>query len=338
MPIAPSSGNWFNAIAKQSAEGTVPTTAEYAFPLIGTQRVQPVHDLGRVAMTDGNAIQADAYWQAGEYWNAGSGIPVAGFADVAGRFLSGMWPTDTPSGTAPTRTHPFTGLGAAPAFWTMWSLPGGSLVLPESMSKGICSGLTISFNENGDPLEFLVEAVGQVPAVVAAPTITVTDSMQAGWFRVVGATLKFEEDSSTPVAHTNIQNVTLPIKRPVTPVKTADGVNVGYLGLGIVNFDGFQIEMVWEDWAAYRSSYYGAVGGSSASAVMVAGSIEINAVHTVEVSTLKFVIPKVSLVAVPPQPDPSGDTLTVTVTPEILKPASGDHVQPTLVNNVTPAY
>jgi len=335
VPIAPPSNNWLVGIAKQTNEATIATTAEYAFPLYA-ERPKPVHDVDRVQVTDGASIQGDAYYQAGEYWTA-SGVITPGFADLAGRLLSGLWPTDTATGTAPTRSHAFSALGSAPAFWTMWSLPGGSLVLPESFGKGLCAGLHFVVDENGGPLQISIAAVGQVPAVVAAPTVTVTDALTAGYFRCVGATLKYEEDSGTPVTQTNIQSFDLGVERPVTPVKTADGVNVAYLAQGLV-VPSLQMQLVWQDWQSYRATYYGAVGGSAASATMVAGSVELNFVHTVEVSTLKFVIPKVALVTEPPVPNPDASPLLVTINAEILKPAAGDHVQPTLVNNVTPAY
>jgi len=334
MPIAPPSNNWLVGLAKQTAEGTVPTTAEYAFPVF-SGRPLPVHDQDRVAVTDAASIQGDAYFQAGEYWTADVTLPT--FSDTTGRILTGFWPTDTPTGTAPTRSHVYTGFGTQPLFWTMWSLPGGSLALPESMSKGICSGITFSFDENGGPLQTEVTATGQVPAVVTTPTITVTNAITAGYFRTVGAVLKFEEDSATPVAQTNIQQCSLKVSRDVTPMKTADGVNVAYLAQGLVAIE-LTFQLVWANWDAYRASYYGAVAGSAASSTMVAGSVELNFVHTVEVSTFKLVVPKVALIADPPEPNPDGSPLTVNINAQVLKPAAGEHVQPTLINNVTPAY
>ena len=65
----------------------------------------------------------------------------------------------------------------------------------------------------------------------------------------------------------------------------------------------------------------------------------MNFVHTVTGTwTFKLTIPKVWMKITPPQPDPAGSPLILTVEGEILKPAAGDHVQPVLTNAVTPAY
>lgn len=321
-------------LAKQTNEATVPTVAEYGFPVF-SGRPLPVHDTDRVQVTDAASIQGDAYFQAGEYWTADVTAPA--FEATLGRWLTGMWPTDTKTGAGPF-THTMSGLGTQPLFWTMWSLPGGSLALPESFGKGVCSGLTFSFDENGGPLQVEVQAVGQVPAVVSAPTITLSEALTNGYYRAVGAVLKYEEDSATPVAQTNIQNVTLAVTREVTPVKTADGVNVAYLAQGLVAIE-LTMTLVWANWDAYRATYYGAVAGTAASSVMVAGSVELNFIHTVNAtSNLKITVPKVALIATPPEPNPDGSPLTVTINAQVLKPASGDHVQPVLVNQQAATY
>lgn len=289
-------------------------------------------------MTDAASTKGDVYKKAGERAEADIHLPA--FDDSLGRLLTGLWPTDTPSGTAPTRTHAFTGLGSAPAFYTMWSLPGGSLVLPESFGKGLCAGMSFSSDQNGSPLDVGYKFVGQVPAVVSAPTITNTDSMATTYFRAVGATLKFDEASGTPVAHTNIQSFTLEVVRDVTPVATADGVNVAYLAQGLVDFN-LTLSLIWSDWLAYRATFYGATGGSAASATIVAGSVELNWIAVgpnSATSTFKLSVPKVALLADAPEPNPDASPLTVTINAKVLKPASGDHVVPTLVNNVTAAY
>jgi len=331
MPVVLSASNWEVGIAKQTNETTIPTVAAYAGPIFGGTPL-PVRSTDTIEVTDAASIQGDAYNKPDEHWEADVTMPA--WADALGAYLVGLWPTDTATGTTP-KTHTFSGLGNQGPWVAMYSNSLGNL--QETFEAGLLSRIGFSFDENGGPLRIQVGAVGKKPTV-AAYTKTVTNSLANGYFTAVGATLKYEEDSATPVAKTNIQSASVNVERGVTAVATADATSVTNLALGRVT-PGISLSLLWTDWDAYRATFYGAVGGSTPSTTIVSGSVELNFVHTVDATwTFKLTIPKVALLAEKPSPDPGGNPAIVTINGAILKPASGDHVQPVLVNGVTTTY
>lgn len=332
MPVADLANNWQMGLAKQSAEGTIPTTAEYTFPVF-SGRPQPNQGIQRVEVTDAASIVGDPYKVGDEHWTIDAVVP--GFAALLGRFLSMLWPTDTASGTDP-KTHTFSGLGNATSWFTAFSDPlSGSL--DETFEAGLCTGLSFSNDASGGPLRVGVRMIGKRPTV-AAWTIGGQQALTDGYFQAKGATLKYEVDSGTPAAETNIQSFLVDVARDGAPIPTADSVSVSLIRQGRVD-PTFQMTLIREDWEAYRATYYGAVGGSTPSTIIVAGSVELNFVHTVEAGwSFKITIPKAVLAASPPQPDAGGSELVVPIAGYAMKPAAGDHVQPVLINGVTTAY
>jgi len=337
MPFSPASNNFLVGLAKQTNESTVPTVSAYTTPLLTSDRPVPVQTVDRVVMTDGASIVGDQIKQAGEHWE--STIVHAAWDDMLGLELASIIPTDTPSGTAPSRLHTFTGIGTTPPWVTMFANEFASS-LSETFEKGICSGIRFDFDLDR-PVKVTYRAVGQRPTV-AAFTSTVTKSQNDGYFAPLApanTSLKFEEDSLTPVAHTNIRSGFVDINRPVTPILTADGANVTYLHLGPVEVTA-HLELVWENFDAYRATFYGAVAGSTPAANIPSGSADLAFGHTVSsTSILQLKLDKLNFMTDPPAPDPSGgNPLTVAVDLAVLKPASGDHVKALLTNNVTAAY
>jgi len=328
MPFASPSNNWLVGIAKQSAEGTVSTTATYSFPVF-SGRPQPVQSIARNEVTDAAAIVGDPYKQTSS-WEAALVLPAYG--RVLGTFLQGMWPTDTPSGG----THVFTGLGNTPPWVAFYSDPLGG-ALDETFRDGVVTGVTFSADGNGGPLRVGVNAIGKAPTVASWSAGT-AESDTEGYFTVKGATLKYEVDNSTPATETNISDFAVSVIRDAAPVPTADAVSAALLNLGKITPD-FTMNLVYDDWEAYRATFYGAAAGTVASTTIVEGSVEINAVHTVNAGWLfKLAIDSAVLAAAPPQPDPSGSALLVPIAGYATKPASGDHVKPTLINSWAGTY
>lgn len=333
MPVAQPSNAWTVGLHKQTNEATIGTISDYTTPLLSGGRPMPVQDTSIVAVTDAASIQGDLFKNAGEHWEAEIEHPA--WDNMLGLELVSLWPLDTATGTAPSRSHVFSTLGATPPWISMYSSAPGSF--QETFGKGLCSGIEFSFSAAERPLRVKYSAVGQTPTV-ASFTSTVAVSLADGFFTALGGTLKFEEDSLTPAAQTNIVGGTVSVQREITPVQTADGVTVSYLAQGLV-VPTVHLDLVWANWDAYRASYYGAVAGTSASATLPAGSVELNFVHTSSAtSTFKLAIDKVAFLTTPPEPNPDASPLMVSVDLAVLKPASGDHVKPTLINNVTPAY
>ena len=132
--------------------------------------------------------------------------------------------------------------------------------------------------------------------------------------------------------------VSIDVDRPATPVLAADGVNVRYIGAGKVVPSG-TMTMVWADWDAYRASYFGSVGGSTASATVVTGALDLNFKHTSQATwSFELYVPAVQFRVAPPTPDPAGGPLTLEVTLNIQTPTTGSHVQPILINSTSASY
>jgi len=338
MPLAPTTGRFLVGLHKQSAEGTVGTVSDYTTPLMTGDRPVPVQDTAVLAMTDGASITGDTFKLAGEHWEAN--FAHVAWDDMLGTELVGLWPTDTPSGTAPSRLHTFTGLGNTPPFMAVYADEFASGTLSETFGKGICSGIDFDFNASQRELRVTYHAVGQTPTV-ATFTSTVTEAVGNGFFLPLAPAngiLKFDEDSGTPATHVNIVGGKVSIERPVTPVQTADGVAVGYLALGLVTATA-HLDIVFETMDAYRSTFYGAAAGTAASSTFPSGSVDLTFGHSVSATSIfEIKLDKVAFLTTPPAPDPAASPLVVAVDLAVLKPASGDIVKPLLTNNVTAAY
>lgn len=334
MGLTTPANNFIWGIAKQTNEATVNTIEEYGLPVY-SGRSMPVQTTARVEITDNTAMAADPYKNGDEHWEADVVVPA--FGAPLGRLLTGLWPTDTITGSGPF-THTFSGLGGPTNTWyTTFNtdLLGGAV--EETFEAGIQSEFSISGDGTGGPAKVGVKYVGKRPTIAAYTNATV-QALSSGYFTFSGGTLKYEVDAGTPVTETNIQSFTLTVPRPVTPVATADSVSVNFLALGKIE-PTFSMTLLMANHEAYRATFFGAVAGSTPSSTLVSGSAEINLVHTVTgTHSAKFTIDRAILMAEPPQPDPSAAPLTVTINGVIQKPASGDHVKPVVVNAVAVAY
>jgi hypothetical protein len=336
MPLTQASNNFIVGLHKQTNEATPGTVADYSFPLLTSDRPMPVQDTAVIQVTDAASIRGDLFKQAGEHWEATVVTPA--FDAMLGTMLQSMWPTDTPSGAAPSRSHVFTGLGSVPPFISMYSnFSSGSI--SETYAAGICSGIEFEFSTER-PLKVTYHAVGETPSV-AAFTVTTAQTLADGFFTPLAAAngnLKFEEDSLTAVTQTNIVGGKVSVMRDVTPVMTADGATVKYLAQGLVAVD-VHLDLVWANWDAYRASFYGAVAGTAASPTLPSGSLSLAFGHSSSATSILTInVDKLAWLTDPPVPNPDASPLMVSADLAVLKPAAGDHAKITLVNNVTPAY
>lgn len=334
MGLVTTGANWTIGLAQQANEATVGTVATYTYPVYGDGGPVPTQEYGVVEVTDAASIQGDSYKQSGEHWEATYGIPA--FAAGLGQILLSMWPTDTATGTAPSKVHTFSGLGGTQGWQTVYQTKPG---LVETFEAGLASGISFSFDENGGPLHVTHSLVGKRPTAGTTYTVTTAEALANGYFTATGGTLKYEADNATPVTATNVRSATVTVARTVTAEKTADGVAVAFLGQGRVE-PSVELSMLYTDWEMYRATYYGAVAGTAPSATRVTGSLELNFVHTITGTWLfKLTVPKIAFdVASPPQPDPGGGPMVTNVAGRVFKPASGDPVQPVLTNSVSAAY
>ena len=345
MPVVIPANAYLVGIAKQTNESTVPGTAAYSLPVY-TSDLGPTYDLRRIEVTDQASIEGDPY--KGPSYAKADGIEFPAFDDSLGVFLQSMWPTDTASGTAPNRLHTFSGLGGTQSWIAMYShWTDAGINYEQSFGKGLGRSLTFAGNQEGGPLRVTYAWLGQevTGAATAAFPATTADVLTAGYFTMQHATAKIELDIDTPnvnpsVAVTNIRDFTLTVARDAAPEPTATGVTVTNIGQGKVTNTG-QLTVLWDSVAldTYRASYFGSAAGTTLSSTIVTGAIEFTFKHSVSTtSILTIYIPAVQFQAAPAVPDPSGSALTQTITLNVFKPSSGDHVQPALTNNVTAAY
>ena len=333
MPFTSPSNNFIWGLSKQTNEATVATTEQYGLPVY-SGRSMPVQTSALVEVTDATSLVGDPYKQGDEHWEADVVVPA--FGAPLPKILFGLWPTDTITGSGPF-THTLSTLGAAPPWFTTYNTDLLAGAVEETFEAGIQSEFSISGDGTGGPARVGAKYVGKRPTIAtytnATPQVTGTD----GYFTFSGAVLQYEVDSGTPVTETNIQSLSLVVSRPVTPIATADSVSVGYLALGKVECS-VNMTLLMDDHEAYRATFYGAVGGSTPSATIVAGSVKFNLVHSITgTHSASFTMDKVWLQAEPPQPDPAASPLTVTINGRVMKPASGDHVKPVVINAISAA-
>jgi hypothetical protein len=263
------------------------------------------------------------------------------FGSGLGRLLQSLWPTDTISGAGPY-VHTYSGLGGTQpwiSWYTNWVNAGA---FQQAFAAGLCSGMTFSSTAEGGPLRVGFNAIGQ-STTVASFTVTNAETLALGYFQMQATGAKIELDVDTPDVNPSTQpekvrNVTIGIERSVGPEPVADAFAVTNLSQGIVVPSG-SMEFLWTSMDVYRSTYFGAVAGTTGSPTVVYGAIELTWKHSVQAGwTFALYMPRVAFRCGIPTPDPGGAAIALPVTLEIAKPASGDHVQPILTNGTTPAY
>lgn len=336
MPLTSPSNNYIVGIAKQTNEATVNSVEEYGAPVFSGTPL-PMEGVDRIAVTDAAAIDGDPFKLGDQHWEA-QNLVFPAFGLHLGRLLFSLWPTDTLTGSSPNFSHAFSALGGATTWQTMMhtDILGGAVEW--TYEAGQCAGMSFSADETGGPLRVGYQIVGKRPTVANYTNATPQSTSIDGYYTVKGAVLKYEADSATPATELNVQSFSVAVTRPVTPLATADGQSVAYLGIGKVSFD-VTLGLLKDDHEMVRGAFFGSVGGSTPSLTIPTGSVEINCVHTVNAGhSFKLAIDKVALFETPPEPDPAASPLLAAVTGHVFKPASGDHVKPTLINGRASAY
>lgn len=336
MPLTTPSNNFIVGLHKQTNEATVGTVADYSYPLLTGDRPVPVQDASLIQVTDAASIQGDTFKNAGEHWEATT--VSAAHDSLLGTMLVSLWPTDTPSGAIPSKLHTFTGLGSTPPWMSMYT-NFNSASISETFAKGICSGIEFEFSTER-PLRVTYHMVGETPSV-ATFTVTTATTLADGFFSPLAPAngiLKFDEDTSTPVTHTNIVSGKISVMRDVTPVMTADGATASYLAQGLVTVTG-HLSTVWTDWDAYKTTYYQAAAGTTAGTTWPAGSVDLTFGHSTSATSIfEIKIDKALISTTAPQPDPQASPLLIDFDLLVNKPASGDHCKVFLTNNVNTAF
>ena len=336
MPIVAPNNSHLIGIAKQTNEATTAAVATYSVPVFSAN-ITPTYDERRVEVTDASSIQSDVY-KGLTYWTAEAEFPA--YSRSLGTFLQSLWPTDTKTGAGPF-VHTFSGLGGTQSWVAMYSEWPAAGAFEQTFGKGQATGIGFTADQDGGPLRIRYTAMGQTPSV-ASYTVTTADDQTQGYFTLQSATATIKTDLDTPdvtptVSATNVQAVTINVDRAATPVPTADGISVTNIGSGKVTPTG-TATFIYNDWEAYRATYFGAVAGTAVSSTIVKGALKLNFTHTTAADTFSLYCPAVQFKATAPAPSPTGDPITFEVALNIQKPASGDHVQPVLTNSLTAVY
>lgn len=333
MTIAQSAAVAELGIAKQTSEGAAAASPEYALPVY-SGLPGPTQSVQRFEVTD-TANQYPGIYKHSLAWEADLTVPA--FPASIGRFLKGLLPTDNVSGAGPY-DHAFTPVGAD-SFVTLWGRRPGDLY--ERFIDGLIEELVIQF-QNDSPLRVQARAKGKTSEVLGgAYTATTTEkyTQDGEYLTSIGGDLQLDVDGSTLASVTNIVSGTIRIMRTTDLVFTAEGVTPGVISRGRYEV-GVALDTVWQDYDAYRATYYGGVAGSTNSASVVMGSTSFTfACQNSATSQLVIAVPNVALlVPEPPTADPSGAPLKVGIDGMAVTPAAGSIITADLTNDVTPAY
>jgi hypothetical protein len=339
MPVVTPNNNFLAGIDKQTNEATVATVADYTTPTYSGASIGHVFERRRIEITDASSVQGDTT-KGPTSW--ASDISFPGFAAQLGRYLQSLWPTDSISGAGPTYTHAFSGFGGTQPWIAMYSEWPGAGAHEQIFGKGLCTGM--SFTATADNTELVVshQAVGQSIERITHTRGT-EEAMANGFFTLQATGGKIELDYDTPnvnpaSAATWIQSVTINATRTASPVPTADAVSISNFSAGRGE-PGGTMQMLYNSWDAYNATVFGAVAGTTVSNTSVYGALELTFKHTVNAAwEFSLYMPRVIFDVAPVTPGTDGGPLTQSVTLQIEKPTTGDHIQPTLINGVTPAY
>lgn len=238
----------------------------------------------------------------------------------------------------PPYAHVYSALGGVSAWYQMFSTAfAGSSVLYSKLAACVPTGITFSADENGGPLKVNFKMLGETPSTLASLyTIGTSVALSSGYFTMTGGTIKATPGTANqnPDAVTNVQSFEVSVNRPGTPLATADGTTLSNIGQGRIDFSGSKMKLLWNDWLAYRATYFGSTTGTTASTTLPASSVVFQFIHSVQASWgFQITIPAAVLKASPVQPDPSGTPATIDIDIEPVKPTTGDHIVPLLCNN-----
>lgn len=315
-------------IALQSAEGTGLGTAAFAHPLVsGLPRPVETTDEIEVSVSSGDLIPG--LYKKEQHWEMDATFWATPRA--TGAWVKAMLGAISTSGGGDPYTHSLTN-GTPPFITAFATAPGG---VYRKFVDGTISELTFTFAK-GEPLMLGVKAQGYTPSTLGtAYTSTVTEPIatSGNWFTMIGATTKFDLDA-TPAASTvtTVEGGSITLSREVE-LHQATALNPSNRELGRFRV-AVALDTVFTNYNAYAETYYGGTAGTSSSATVVAGAVNIafaqgptssaNRTLTIDVPNVALRVPDV------PDVDPSGKALMVPLAGMTYKPSSGEIVTVTL--------
>lgn len=310
-------------IALQSAEGTGMGTAAFSHPLVSglPKPVETINDMGITELSTNlvpGIYKSEQHWEADLSWWA---TPRA-----TGVWLKAILSSLSTSGAGDPYTHTFTP-AASPSFATLFA------TAPGTAYRKFVDGTIAEFNFNfqaGEPLICNAKLQGYTPSDLSGAydsTVTEAIASSGSWFSMVGATLKVD-NASTPASTTvaTIKSGTISLSRDLELHQT-DGFNPEHRSVGKFRV-GLSLELIYSNYQLFKATHYGSTTGTDSSALPVFGSVDFTFAQAPTSSanrTLQLQMPNVALrVPEPPDADPSGGPVMVSVAGMTAKPSSGE--------------
>lgn len=342
MPNTAQGHNWKFQFAKQDAEGTAETTADYQVPSFGGT-ILPVQQTQQYEVADGNPYRPGLFKLEGHV----EGSPILpSFPDSGGMLSYLHLGTDTITGAADPWTHDLTRAATQPwaTFWVHKPEPAGTYDIDQWFD---CRVKAVEIQgEQGQPIRLASEILGKRASNDAsAPTVTTTNVLDGTekHHSMVGAVLDLDLDT-TPAA-TQIRNVTSFTVRMDYPNLTflqTDEFRPRYVDQGLWEVS-FSADLILEDYASYKNTFFGSktATGQDLSQTFPAGALDftLTTAPTADANrTLQIQIPAMYFTATPPEPDISGAGLRVSLAGTLKQPAAGEPITVTYLNDVSVAY
>lgn len=341
MPVPISGRVGEIAFAKQTAEGTAAGSPTYGLPFAGGGLKIP-QEIAPFEVTDVSQVEVIAEYK--QMMQVGGSFSVVAVPDALGLLARAHFGAETVTGAADPVTHDFTyGADDAAMLWMTFFQNVGGVAGSASYSKFTdCKVDSLAFSyEPGRPILLEAAIRGKSPeSLSAAYTAPGIAEGLAEVFTYAGSTMKFDEDSAVGVQHRNIVSAKVTFKRSLV-VQQTDDIIPQYVFSPTFGVD-VEMTMWWEDAAAIRATYFGAVGGLTKSRTVVYGSLDFLSLGTppaTQVHSLQLLVPKVALKVELPEAVPSGEPIALTVAGRGVKPATAGQIgQIKLINAKLGAY
>lgn len=329
------------AIAKQTAEGSAASTAEYAIPGASLDFL-PREERVDYESLDGNAYNPGQYKSRSD---ASGVVELFSIPGSLGRLVTAHLGQDTVTGTT-NFTHTIIS-NNSPHWNTCWlniPLAGGSsewLKMVDTLVKSIDFQYTA-----GRLMTVRADLLAKKAVVKAtAPTITTTEELNATTNKHTWAAPTLKLDLATTPASTSITNLAsfvIHLGYDNATFEQTDQLTPTFRDLGRWTAS-FSAEFLLSDWTGLYTTFYGAAApgaNTDPSITVLSGSLDFT-VGTDPVNanrTLQIQMPAVEFAFTAPTPDRSGKGLRSTVTGSLEKPASGEPVTVIVKNGVSADY
>lgn len=322
------------ALETQSAVDSPASAPAYSHQLF-SGRAAPAAQFANIDVTDiSNALPM--VWKTVQDGRVNAVIPA--FPGSIGKYIKGILPTDTKTGSSDPWTHTFDPSGSAVYETFFGTMPGP---LYERFDNGVISEVVFAFGED-KLLKVTVTGFCKTSTRLTSVYTPVTVEIiapTAEFFHTNGAVFKFTV-GATPATDVvdNIQSGTLTIARPVTPVPTADTFTTNYFNRSRLNVSA-DLTFVFKDLSYYNSAFYGGPSGTAPTSAVPSASLDFtfpclnSATHTLQIK-----MPWLQMQVDPPDPNVDGTEHMLHVVCSSIRPTSGQIVSVVLKNAASTAY